>query len=308
VICNATFLISYIVEVVNNVFMQWPQEARNAVRELISECPAETRIHVRYFTEKNDFARFFSMPLPYRLAGMSTPRNEEDIDMLQRLGITRVLTLTEESPLEPSWFEFKRITNLFIPTPNYKPPTIAEMDYIYQLFYDDSEGFWLVHCGGGKGRAGTVLACLLAMHGSEDGTPQMDKSQVIDHLRRIRPGSIETSHQEDFVAAWISHRWKISQQSEKIVEPYNSLTLEVNPKLFPVAITSSNLKFIMLVGLPGSGKSFVAESIAARRVGETIIVSQDESGSRSACETQIQGNYRDGTLIILDLCNPDPVE
>jgi len=239
---------------------------------------------------------------------MSTPRNEEDIDILQRLGVTKVLTLTEEEPLNPSWFEFKRITNLFVPTPNYKPPTIAEMDHIYQLFSDDVEGFWLVHCGGGKGRAGTVLACLLAMHGSEDGTPQMEKTKVIDHIRKIRPGSIETSHQEEFVAAWLSHRWKTAHLSTKVEEPYSNLTVEMDPKLFPTGIQPEHVKFIMLVGLPGSGKSFVAESIAARRTGETIIVSQDESGSRSACEAQIQGKYKDGTLLILDRCNPDPVE
>jgi len=278
------------------------------VRDLISEHPVEPRIHVRYLAEKNTLARFFSMPLPYRLAAMSTPRNEEDIDMLQRIGITKVLTLTEEEPLNPTWFRFKRIAHLFVPTPNYKPPTIEEMDYIYQLFTDDSEGFWLVHCGGGRGRAGTVLACLLAMHGSEDGTPQMEKNQAIDNIRRMRPGSIETSHQEDFVAAWLSHRWKTAHISAKVEEPYSNLTLEVNSKLFPTGITSNNVDFIMLVGLPGSGKSFVAESIAARRSGQTIIVSQDDSGSRSACETQIQSKYKDGTLLILDRCNADPVE
>jgi len=248
------------------------------------------------------------MPLPYRLAGMSTPTNENDIDMLQRLGVTKVLTLTEEEPLDPAWFEFKRITNLFIPTPNYKPPTISEMDCIYQIFYDDPEGFWLVHCGGGKGRAGTVLACLLAMHGSEDGTPQMEKGQAIEHIRKIRPGSIESSHQEEFVAAWISHRWKIAHLSGRIEEPYTDINMEVDSKIFPTGVNAENVSFLMLVGLPGSGKSFVAESIAARRTGPTVIVSQDESGSRTACEAQIQRTYKSGTLLILDCCNADPVQ
>ena len=69
------------------------------------------------------------------------------------------------------------------------------MDYIYNLFKEDSD-FWLVHCGGGKGRAGTVLTCLMAMHGSEDGSPQMEKRLAIDYMRGIRPGSIETTQQE----------------------------------------------------------------------------------------------------------------
>ncbi|KAH8591103.1 hypothetical protein B0O99DRAFT_633140 [Bisporella sp. PMI_857] len=286
----------------------WPLDARDAIRNISSEHPIETRVHVRYPSEAKALPRFFSMVLPYRLAGMSTPRNEQDIDMLAKIGVTKVLTLTEEEPLDPSWFEYKRVSHIFIPTPNYKPPTIAEMDYIYQLFCDDIDGFWLVHCGGGKGRAGTVLACLLAMQRSEDGTPQMEKTQVIEYLRRIRPGSIETTHQEEFIASWLSHRWKTAHLSAKIEEPYSTLEVKIDPKQFPLGINSGNVRFIMLAGLPGSGKSYVAESIALRRAGQTIIISQDESGSRSACEAQLQGKYKDDTLLILDRCNPDPAD
>lgn len=129
------------------------------------------------------------------------------------------------------------------------------MDYIYKSFTEDADGFWMVHCGGGKGRAGTVMACLLAMHGSEDATPQMEKNQVIEFLRRIRPGSIETTQQEDFVAAWLSHRWKTAHTSETIEEPYSNLEVEVNPRAFQTGVNHSNVRVLMLVGLPGSGKS-----------------------------------------------------
>lgn len=131
----------------------------------MSDFPTASRIRVQYLNNEKPLARFFSMPIPYRLAGMSTPRHEYDIDILSRIGITKVLTLTEEEPLDPSWFKYKKVSNLFIPVPNYKPPNIAEMDYIYKTFKDDGDGFWLIHCGGGKGRAGTVMACILAMHG-----------------------------------------------------------------------------------------------------------------------------------------------
>jgi atypical dual specificity phosphatase len=130
----------------------------------MSEFATETRVHVQYVDDGFVLPRFFSMPIPYRLAGMSTPRNEKDIDILSRIGVTKVLTLTEEEPLDPAWFQFKKVTNLYVPVPNYKPPTIAEMDFIYKSFKDDPDGFLLVHCGGGKGRAGSVMACLLAMH------------------------------------------------------------------------------------------------------------------------------------------------
>lgn len=220
------------------LLIPWPQEARAMVRNLLCEAPTESRNRFRYVEDEATLARFFSMPLPYRLAAMSTPRHERDIDTSSRIGITTVLTLTEEEPLDPAWFRFKRITNVFVPVPNYKAPSIAEMDFIYKLFQQDRDGFWMVHCGGGKGRAGTVLTCLLAMHGSEDGTPQMDRSQAIDHIRKIRPGSIETSQQEEFVASWLSHRWKTAHTSSVIEEPYSTLEAEVNSKSFPTGVST----------------------------------------------------------------------
>jgi atypical dual specificity phosphatase len=292
----------------SSLLFPWSHEAKKAVRDILSEFAVGTRVHVRYLSDVFTLPRFFSMPLPYRLAGTSTPRNEQDIDLLLNVGITKVLTLTEEEPLDPSWFKFKRVSHLFVPVPNYKAPTIAEMDYIFRLFTEDSDGFWLVHCGGGKGRAGTVMACLLAMHGSADGTPQMGASQVIGFLRKIRPGSIETTQQEDFIASWLSHRWKRAHSPRKVDEPFSILASEADSRIFPTGVTHENVNFLMLVGLPGSGKSYVAKAIALRRAGPTIIISQDDSGSRSACETQMGGKYKDGTLLILDRCNPDSVE
>lgn len=224
--------------------------------------------------------------------------------MLSKIGITRVLTLTLEEPLPPAWFQFKSISNVFVPVTNLQAPTIAEMDYIYSLYSEDVDGFWLVHCGGGKGRAGTVLSCLLAMHGG-DGVPQLERNQAIQMIRRIRPGSLESRRQEDFVGAWLSHRWKTAyQSSSKIEEQWTTLTREINPKGYSTGLSS--VRFIMLVGLPGSGKSFVAESIAARRPhGRTVIISQDVSRSRDTCERQMGHKYAEDTLVILDCCNPE---
>jgi len=50
----------------------------------------------------------------------------------------------------------------------------------------------LVHCRGGLGRAGTVAARLLIEVGMEPET-------AIAKVRKVRPGAIETSEQEQFV-------------------------------------------------------------------------------------------------------------
>ena len=41
-----------------------------------------------------------------------------------------MVTLTEEEPLPAAWFEGTGVANLFVPVPNYCPPTLPDMDKI----------------------------------------------------------------------------------------------------------------------------------------------------------------------------------
>lgn len=50
----------------------------------------------------------------------------------------------------------------------------------------------LVHCRGGRGRSGTVVAALLVAGG-------LDPEAAIAAVRRVRPGAIETADQADWV-------------------------------------------------------------------------------------------------------------
>ena len=85
----------------------------------------------------------------------------------------------------------------------------------------------MVHCGGGKGRAGTVGACLLlkfgtlgvrASHGGSGGgaettgamSTRLSSSAATTYIRKVRPGSIETSVQESFVRSYANVLWRRS--------------------------------------------------------------------------------------------------
>lgn len=151
--------------------------------------------------------RFFRWLTPYHIAVMSTPRHENDIAALAspHLEIRHVLTLTEEEPLPSSWFKGKDITNTYLPIPNYHPPSIEQMDLIMRLVEDETKVPLLIHCGGGKGRAGTVAACYLAAYGfskprPNQTHPEMSATDAVSTLRALRPGSIETAQQEAFVS------------------------------------------------------------------------------------------------------------
>ncbi|KAF7347316.1 ATP dependent DNA ligase [Mycena venus] len=251
--------------------------------------------------------RWFRWLIPYHLAIMSTPRHEEDIAALAspHLGIRHVLTLTEEEPLPKKWFHGKPITNTFLPVENYCPPSIEQMDLIMRLFDDETKLPLLVHCGGGKGRAGTVAACYLAAYGFHKPMPQQDHPEMaapdaIWSLRLIRPGSLETSRQEAFVSKWCSTIWK--RQSV-----YPDLPSEPPPCGLEIKGTLDNktADLFVLVGLPGSGKSWFSQALRARDPAGWTRISQDDSGSRASCESEI--SHAKGR-VLLDRCNTAAVD
>ncbi|KZP15643.1 phosphatases II [Athelia psychrophila] len=245
--------------------------------------------------------RFFRWLVPFQFAIMSTPRDGHDISLLNspHLRIRHVLTLTEEEPLPRAWFTGTGIKHTHLPIPNEHPPTIEQMDLIMRLFEDDALPL-LVHCGGGKGRAGTVAACYLVAYGfrKPDGDsrqPVMSANEAIAALRAIRPGSIETSQQEAFVLKWCSAIWK----RQHVVPPLLPEPLPT-PLSVEGELNAENDLFV-LVGLPGSGKSWFSKAILARHSKGWLHISQDESGSRAISETEI--GRRPLGRVILDRCN-----
>ncbi|KAF8760725.1 ATP dependent DNA ligase [Rhizoctonia solani] len=186
--------------------------------------------------------RFFGWIVPFYMALMSTPRNADDIATLAspNIGIRHILTLTEETPLPDTWFRqvaVARVRHTYVPIPNYKPPTIEQMDIILRRIHEPGGSPVLIHCGGGKGRAANA---------------------AIAAIRLIRSGSIETAHQEGFVETWVSALWK----RNKLLLPR---TLEPHPT--PLLIEGSvNLgaDLLVLCGLPGSGKSWFSQAVVRR--------------------------------------------
>ena len=54
----------------------------------------------------------------------------EQIFALKSLGVGLVVTLTEETPLPAAWFRGTGVENLFVPVPNYEPPSEEQMGRI----------------------------------------------------------------------------------------------------------------------------------------------------------------------------------
>jgi atypical dual specificity phosphatase len=121
--------------------------------------------------------RFFRWIVPFQLAAMSTPRNRDDIRCLcYSLHVRHIVTLTEEEPLPATWFDgLPNTKNTFLPVPNYRAPSVPQIDMFMRLCCTSSAAGApvLVHCGGGKGRAGTLVACYLVAFGFHPPPPEL---------------------------------------------------------------------------------------------------------------------------------------
>lgn len=258
--------------------------------------------------------RYFSFVVPMFLAGMSTPRCKTDIEALGALGVRLVITLTAEQPLPKEWFA-GRIKNTFHPVRNYEAPTQVQIDAILESLaklhrlnsMEQHMNSAVVHCGGGKGRAGTVLACYLVRYGfglpKECDEPAMSSSDAIALLRALRPGSIETAQQEAFVHQYAGVLWKRANMAAR-AGPFEDAPLSIR------CVGSEHCvpQLVICSGLPASGKSTFASMLAAH-IEDAVVISQDEHGSRTAAEQALMRVFAEAKRpVILDRCNPTIAE
>jgi atypical dual specificity phosphatase len=138
----------------------------------------------------------FSWIIENRLAGVSYPRSEDAIVLLQKLGVQALLSLSEETVSADLLRKYK-LQREHLPVADFTAPTLEQVEQALAII----DGFLVhglpvaVHCGAGLGRTGTILACYLVSQGS----PAKDATRLV---RTRRPGSIETPEQEAVIEAY----------------------------------------------------------------------------------------------------------
>ncbi|GAA5419601.1 hypothetical protein Stok01_01563 [Sulfurisphaera tokodaii] len=134
------------------------------------------------------------------IGGSPIPYTEDELDEWKREGVKRILILPEEWEIEEAWgsmdyyfsllrekgFEF-----LHEPIPDGYAPTFDQFLRIYEWL---KKGYAnLVHCVGGIGRTGTIIAGYLMFE--ED----LDSGEAIEEVRNYRPGAVQTYEQQLFL-------------------------------------------------------------------------------------------------------------
>lgn len=154
---------------------------------------------------------------------------------------------------------------MWLPITNERPPTLEQTDIFMRLATFGSSTPLFVHCAGGKGRAGTMVAQYLMAFGfslppDTWSIPSMEPKAAMAALRAMRNGSIENERQEAAVVAYSSALYKRRALFDELYpDPYPSGPIIAGDKR---CLSSADL--IVLVGLPGSGKSTLGRSLAAR--------------------------------------------
>lgn len=131
----------------------------------------------------------FFWVIPKQLAGSEVPTNKADFQWIKAQGIKAIVSLTE-LPSDPSLtqpFDFE-VHHLHIR--DRTAPKQHQIDVFVEIVNTllAKDKPVLVHCLGGIGRTGTMLACYLV---SQCKNPR----DAINEVRRKKPGSIHLRSQ-----------------------------------------------------------------------------------------------------------------
>ena len=245
----------------------------------------ENKTELKIPNGKIKLPNYTSWIIPGYLGGCGLPKYPDQIKLFELYNISLVITLREEE-LNKNLFKDTSVKNRHFLVNDHQAPTLKQIIEIVTLIEENlSAGRGvMIHCLGGKGRTGTLLACYIAKNGLSrfpvPNGPSMYPAETIKLLRSLRPISIETSVQENSLKEYITHLSNISMTQTETIK------------------SNSKCELIMLIGLPGSGKSTFSESLKDKY----YIISQDEIGSRSKCE-ELMGKMIKQNSIILDRCN-----
>jgi atypical dual specificity phosphatase len=131
---------------------------------------------------------------PPLLAAMPQPSSVDEYHWLREQGVHLVISLCEDAPMR-AWLNDAGLFSMHIPVEDMQAPSQAQVDLCLSAIEKaHTRNFAVViHCGAGLGRTGTMLACYFVKKG-------MNAPAAITHVRRVRPGSIETAEQADAVS------------------------------------------------------------------------------------------------------------
>jgi atypical dual specificity phosphatase len=130
--------------------------------------------------------------------GCAYPRTKRALAALSESGV-RLLVNLHERPHDPARLARHGLREVHLPVNDFVAPSQEQIERgVEAISWALAAGeATAVHCGGGLGRTGTLLACYLA---DSEG---LGAGEAIWRVRSLRPGSVETRAQAAAVEAWV---------------------------------------------------------------------------------------------------------
>ena len=129
--------------------------------------------------------------------GRAYPRTERALAGLSRRGVGILVNLHHRAH-KPSKLGLYGLSEVHLPVEDFTPPSPRQLTCgVEAILEARAAGKGVaVHCGGGLGRTGTLLACYLVRRRG------LGAGAAIGEVRRRRPGSVETPAQVRAVEAY----------------------------------------------------------------------------------------------------------
>ncbi|MBV9668413.1 MAG: dual specificity protein phosphatase family protein [Nitrososphaeraceae archaeon] len=141
----------------------------------------------------------FKWVIEDKLAGSGVPTSLREIKWLAKEHGIRSIVTIKEKPLPSEWFKSSgigegKIDYFHLSIEDYGAPSLEELYNVVNHIsrqIDDGKRV-MVHCSGGKGRTGTILAAYLIKK-----RIVLNAYQAIYKLRNIRGDSVQSKEQEN---------------------------------------------------------------------------------------------------------------